>query len=157
MENTDHIKIDGAEPIRLNEEAIKALNETRKWTTFFGILGIIIIVIMLLAAGIMTFVLPALNEGNDLGFPPVIMGLFYLLFSGIYLLPVLYLMRFGSILRKALAMSHEQLMGQALKNLTLHFRTVGIITIILISLYIILIIAMVIFGMGMFTGNLIGA
>ncbi|KAF0198649.1 MAG: hypothetical protein FD166_1290 [Bacteroidetes bacterium] len=157
MENSDFNHQESNTPIRLNEEAIRSLTETRKWTTFFGILGIIAIALMLLAAAIMTFVLPILNEGNDLGFPPVFIGLLYLVLGGLYVLPVLYLMRFGNLARKALLMSDEQLMGNALRNLTLHFRVVGIFAIVMISLYILMIIAMLVFGMGMFAGNMIGA
>jgi hypothetical protein len=157
MENNNFTPQEPGAPIKLNEEAIRSLTETRKWTTFFGVLGIIAISLMLLAAAIMTFILPIMNEGNDLGFPPVIIGLLYLIMGGLYILPVLYLMRFGSMTRKALLMSDEQLMGNALRNLTLHFRVVGIFVIIIISLYILMIIAMLVFGMGMFAGNLIGA
>lgn len=157
MENNELSQSEPTEPIRLNDESVRSLTETRKWTTFFGILGIIAVAILLLAALIMTFVLPVLNEGGDMGFSPVLMGLIYVVICGLYILPVLYLMRFGSALKKALVMKDDQLMGIALKNLNLHFRTVGIITIVFISLYILMIIAMIVFGMGMYAGKLIGA
>jgi len=157
MENSDFNHPESYTPIKLNEEAIRSLTETRKWTTFFGVLGIIAISFMMLSAAIMTFVLPMMNEGNDLGFPPVFIGLLYLILGGLLVLPVLYLMRFGAMTRKALLMSDEQLMGNALRNLSLYFRVVGIFSIVMISLYILMIIAMLVFGMGMFAGNLIGA
>ncbi len=102
-------------------------------------------------------VLPMMNEQNNMPFPPALLGFIYLIFSAIYILPVLFLMRFSSILRKAINSTDENLMGLALKNLALHFRTVGIITIVVISLYVMIIIGMLVLGMGMYAGNLIGA
>ncbi|PKO97595.1 MAG: hypothetical protein CVU14_10505, partial [Bacteroidetes bacterium HGW-Bacteroidetes-9] len=144
------------EPIRLNETAIKSLTETRKWTAFFAILGIIFIVLMIIVAVVFIIVLPMMNEQNNMPFPPALFGFIYLIFSAIYILPVIFLMRFTSILRKAITSTDESLMGLAMKNLALHFRTVGIITIAVISLYVMLIIGMLVLGMGMYAGNLIG-
>jgi hypothetical protein len=157
MENYEIMPNDLSEPLKLNQEAVHSLQETRKWTTFFGILGIILIVIMLIISLIMALVLPFLNEPVNTPFPPALLSIVYLIIAGIYILPVIYLMRFGSFARKALSVSSDQMLGQAMKNLALHFRTVGIITIAMICLYILAIIFMVIFGMGMYAGNMIGA
>ncbi|NTW25398.1 MAG: hypothetical protein HGA37_11915 [Lentimicrobium sp.] len=157
MDNFDAQHPEPVSPVLLNDEAIKALSETRKWTNFFSILGIIGIVIILFAAVIMAFVLPSLNEEAGQDVSPVFIGLLYLIFSALYLLPVIYLFRFGSMMKKAIAESSNQLMGAAFKNLSLHFRTVGIITIVFISFYILAILLMLIFGMGMFAGDLFKA
>jgi hypothetical protein len=157
MDSYELSQSEPAEPLKLNQEAVQSLQETRKWTTFFGILGIILIVIMLIISLIMALVLPFLNETVDTPFPPALMSIVYLIIAGIYILPVIYLMRFGSFSRKALSVSSDQMLGQAMKNLALHFRTVGIITIVMISLYILAIILMVIFGIGMYAGQIIGA
>ncbi len=157
MDNFENTPIVPAEPLRLNDEAIQSLKETRKWTTFFGILGIILVGLLLVISLIVALVLPFLNESANTPFPPALLSIVYLIIAGIYILPVIYLMRFGSNLKKALSASSDQMFGQAMKNLALHFRTVGIITIAFISLYIIFIIAMIVFGMGMYSGNFIGA
>ncbi|MBK6963780.1 MAG: hypothetical protein IPH20_07460 [Bacteroidales bacterium] len=153
MDITDHTPDSGRERLTLNNEAIQSLRETRKWTTFFGILGILMVVILLITSLILAFVLPLINETAETPVNPVFFSAIYLLLGGIYILPIIYLMRFGSLIRKAFMESSDQLVGLALKNLALHFRTVGIITIVMIGLYILFIIAMVIFGMGMFTGD----
>lgn len=145
------------EPIRLNELAITSLTETRKWTNFFAILGIIGIGLMVLFAFIMLLVLPMINADSAMPFPPALFGIVYLVLGAIYILPVIFLLRFSSLLRKAIHSTDENLMGLALKNLALHFRTVGILTIAIISLYVIFIIGMLVLGMGMYAGNLIGA
>jgi hypothetical protein len=153
MDITELTPDSGRERLTLNNEAIQSLKETRKWTTFFGILGILMIAILLVTSLIMAFVLPLLNENAGTPINPVLFSAIYLVMGGIYILPVIYLMRFGSLIRKAFLESSDQLVGLALKNLALHFRTVGIITIVMIGLYILFIIAMVIFGMGMFNGD----
>jgi len=157
MDNHELSQSEPTEPLKLNQEAVQSLRETRKWTTFFSILGIILIVIMLIISLIVALVLPFLNESVNTPFPPALLSIVYLIIAGIYILPVIYLMRFGSLVKKALSVSSDQMLGQAMKNLALHFRTVGIITIVMISLYIVAIILMVIFGMGVYAGNMIGA
>lgn len=140
--------------IQLNEESIHSLTEIRKWTNFFGILGIIALVFMLLAGIIMVLVLPFLNEtGPATSFSPLISGILYLFFSALYILPILFLLRFTKALRRALGSADEHLMGIAMKNLALHFRTVGIITIGFIVLYIALIVVLFVMGLGMFAGS----
>lgn len=157
MDNIDPKHLDPDVPVLLNKEALKALSETRKWTNFFSILGIIGIALFLVAAVIMAFVLPSMNEEAGQNYSPVFIGLLYLVFAALYLLPIIYLFRFGSMMRKAISESSDQLMGAAFKYLSLHFRTIGIITIVVISLYILAIILMLIFGMGMFAGDLFKA
>jgi amino acid transporter len=151
METSEHTPLVNREPLTLNNEAIQSLRETRKWTTFFGILGILMVVILVITSLIMVFVLPFMNENAGTTINPILFSAVYLFLGGIFVLPIIYLMRFGSLIRKAFQESSDQFVGQALKNLALHFRTVGIITIVMIGLYILFIIAMVIFGAGMFT------
>lgn len=155
MENTENFtQSPNLQPIQLTEESIQSLTETRKWTNFFGILGIIGVVFMILAGLIMVFVLPFLNE-NDSSFPfsPLLAGILYLTLSALCVLPIIYLLRFTRLLRLAITSSSEQLMGTAMKNLALHFRTVGIMTIVFIALYILFILLMVVMGLGMFAGS----
>lgn len=153
MDISETAPVSKRDPLTLNNEAIQSLKETRKWTTFFGILGILMVAILIVTSIIVAIVLPLINETTETPLNPVFFSAVYLLLGGIYILPIIYLMRFGSLIRKAFVESSDQLVGLALKNLALHFRTVGIITIVMIGLYILFIIAMVIFGMGMFTGD----
>ncbi len=157
MDNIDPKQLEPEVPLSLNHEALKALSETRKWTNFFSILGIIGIVLFLIAAVIMAVVLPSLNEEAGQDYSPVFIGLLYLIIGTLYLLPIIYLFRFGSMMRKAISESSDQLMGVAFKYLNLHFRTIGIITIVFIALYILAIILMLVFGMGMFASDLFKA
>ncbi|HPG33016.1 MAG: hypothetical protein H6541_06265 [Lentimicrobiaceae bacterium] len=141
--------------IVLNAEAIHSLAETRKWTSFFAVLGIIALVFMFVAGIISIIVLPMLNqESEPTALPAIVTGLVYLLLGVIYLFPIIYLFRFTKLVRQAIASSNGNLMSSALYNLKLHFRTVGIITIGFIAVYLIFIMFLLVFGAGMLAGNI---
>jgi len=153
MDSPDLIKEKAIEPLVINDQAAASLAETRKWTNFFGIIGIIMIAFMLLASLVMVFVLPFMNQENGQTFPALAAGILYLVFSAVYVLPVIYLLKFSKKMRESLTTRNEDVTASAFQNLALHFRTVGIITIVFISLYIVFILAMIIFGMGLFAGS----
>lgn len=157
MEENNYTATEIKDPITLNRQSVESLTETRKWTTFFSILGFIFVGLMVILALVMALILPFLNEAGQMPYPPILLSVIYLILGGIYLLPVIFLMRFGNLLKRALLSRSTEVFGEAMKNLALHFRTVGIMTIIFIALYILAIIAMVILGAGMFAGNFLNA
>ena len=131
-------QLDDIPRMHINAMSMASLSETRRWTLFFAVLGIIGIVLMVLLAIVMMAVLPRMNEG--MGMPmPLPMGVFgfvYLVIAAIYLLPVIYLLQFSRKIKTALTTRDSEILGQALRSLMLHFRTVGIIMIVFIFLYI---------------------
>lgn len=157
MEENNYTATEIKDPITLNRQSVESLTETRKWTTFFSILGFIFVGLMVILALVMALILPFLNEAGQMPYPPFLLSVIYLILGGLYLLPVIFLMRFGNFLKRALLSGSTEVFGEAMKNLSLHFRTVGIMTIIFITLYILAIIAMVILGAGMFAGNFLNA
>ncbi|MBL7903997.1 MAG: hypothetical protein JNL22_03145 [Bacteroidales bacterium] len=157
MEEHNYTTPEIKDPITLNQQSVESLTETRKWTTFFSILGFIFVGLMVVLALVMALILPFLNETSQMPYPPFLLSVVYLIFGGLYLLPVIFLMRFGSLLKRALLSGSTEVFGEAMKNLALHFRTVGIMTIIFIALYILAIIAMVILGAGLFAGGFLNA
>ena len=77
--------------IRLNEPAFASLNEMRKWTLFFAILGIVGVAFMVIIGIVVMVVLPAFNQGMDAPYPTALLGTVYLILGAIYVLPILYL------------------------------------------------------------------
>jgi hypothetical protein len=75
-------------------------------------------------------------------------GVVYLIFSAIYIMPVIYLLQFSSRIKSALVTRNSETLGLALKSLMLHFRTIGIITIVIISLYLIVLVGVMVMGAG---------
>ncbi|KAF0203520.1 MAG: hypothetical protein FD170_947 [Bacteroidetes bacterium] len=135
--------------IRLNEPAFASLNEMRKWTLFFAILGIVGVAFMVIIGIVVMVVLPAFNQGMDAPYPTALLGTVYLILGAIYVLPILYLMQFSSRIKKALNFRDENILSDAFNALKLHFRTVGIITIVIISLYLVLFLGLLVFGAGL--------
>jgi len=124
--------------------ATRSLNELRKWTTFFGILALVGLFFMAVITVVMMVVIPKINDGFDmpLPYPLPMLGLMYLITIAIYILPLIYLFRFSKFMHLALKSSDNGLLSQALRNLMLHFRTVGILTIVFISLYLLMLVVL---------------
>lgn len=144
-------QLDDIPKMHINAMSAASLSETRRWTLFFAVLGIIGIVLMVLLAIVMMAILPSMNQG--MGMPmPLPMGIFgfvYLVIAAIYLLPVIYLLQFSRKIKTALTTRDSDILGQALRSLMLHFRAVGIIMIVFIFLYILVIVGMMVLGAGL--------
>lgn len=136
--------------MNINSVSYASLSEVRKWTLFFAILGFVGIAILLIMAVVMMVVLPAINAGMPTPLPMGLIGIVYLIFSAICILPVIYLLQFSNRLRTALVTRNSETLGLALKSLMLHFRTIGIITIVIISLYLLILVGVMVMGVGLF-------
>lgn len=149
-------QLDDIPKMHINEMSLISLSETRKWTLFFAILGIIGIVLMVVLAIVMMVLLPAMNQGIQMPVPAGVLGFVYLFIAAIYLMPVIYLLQFSSRIKAATTTRDSKILGQALRSLMLHFRTVGIITIIIIFLYILLMVGVMVLGAGLMgLGNMV--
>ncbi|MDY0102609.1 MAG: hypothetical protein RBS07_06695 [Lentimicrobium sp.] len=143
-------QINGVREMNINSLSYSSLAETRKWTLFFAILGIIGIALMLILAIAVMVILPAMNNGFNTPMPTGIIGIIYLIISAIYILPVIFLLQFSNRIKTALATRNSETLGFALKSLMLHFRTVGIITIGIMLLYLIILVGVLVMGAGLF-------
>lgn len=127
----------GYQDLSLSKSAIVFLEETRKWTNFLSILGFIGIGIMvvfgLFAGAIMS------TMSNTLGAPvdafPGFFGFIYIIMALVYFFPVLYLYRFGAKLKVALKTHDNTMLTLALENLKSHYKFVGIVAVIMLSIY----------------------
>lgn len=119
------------------------LAESAKWAKFLSIVGFImcgIIVILSFFAG--TIFSASMNQDNDYtdgaGFAGlgIIMTIFYLAIGVLYFFPCLFLFRFANQMTAALDTNEQITLNKSLQNLKRMFRYMGILTIIVISLYI---------------------
>lgn len=127
-------QIENPKSIELNENSINHLNETRKWTLFFSILGFVGMGIGLIVFPILLLTSKSQKDSEVfmLSIGPII------LFTVLYFFPILYLYRFSSNSRKALINSDTALLEDALNYLKRHFRFIGAITIIILFIYFII-------------------
>jgi glycosyltransferase involved in cell wall biosynthesis len=128
------------------------LNTTSKWATFLAILGFISIGFLVLAGISMTVfgtLLSDIAKNSSSAFTNMLfpyIGIVYILFAVLYFFPSLYLYNFANKVKKALAINIQEELEESFKNLKKLFKFLGVMTIILISSYIILIPTIVFFA-----------
>ena len=125
------------------ESAIPYLNSTRKWTMFFAVLGFVMIALM----GLGFIVMLIASAISPLGGMMAIIAVLYAIIIAIYFFPVYYLFKFSEEAKKALASRNQEATEKCFRYLSLHFKIVGIITIVMLSLYILAIIGIATYGM----------
>jgi hypothetical protein len=122
--------------MELGPEALNHLNATRKWTMFLSVLGFIFLG-LLIVAGIATntFLSAFKTEEVNLGIPESFLLILFIVISVIYFFPVFYLFRFSRSARDAVQNRDIKKMEKALKNLRIYFTYIGVMAIIVISIY----------------------
>ncbi|MBW6500370.1 MAG: hypothetical protein K0B05_03155 [Bacteroidales bacterium] len=131
MENNAEKRI-----IEIDQDTLKDLNATRKWTMFLAIIGFILVGFMLiagLAAG--TFLSVFKTEEVNLGIPESLVILLFLVIAAIYFFPVFFLFRFSRHTSRGVSKLDSAEIHKAFKNLRTYFTYIGILAIIVIVIY----------------------
>jgi len=137
--------------LQFTQQAQDFLRETAKWATFLAIVGFIgeafyvLIGIFYITMGSTLFQsagMPMGMAGMGAIFPAV--GVAFIIMAIIFIFPFLYLMRFASNTKAALAESNTEKLTKAFENLKSHYKFWGIFFIIILSFYaLIFVIAMI--------------
>jgi hypothetical protein len=146
----NHVEIKD-QKIELEGVTLLHMNELRKWTQFLTILGFVGIGLILFI-GVIMLVISFMQTGtpfDQLGLIGHLMWVGYITISVIYFFPVLYMYRFSIQAKKSLlTLGSGDLskvhMASAIENLKKHFRYVGIVTIIILALYVVVLIGLLI-------------
>ena len=124
--------------IEIGPESLNNLNATRKWTMFLSVLGFIFLGFLIVAGLITsTFLSTFKSEEVNLGIPESLMVIVFIIIAAIYFFPVLFLFRFSRHTRNAVQTLDKQELHKAFKNLRVYFTYIGIMVIIVISIYIV--------------------
>ncbi|TXE11809.1 hypothetical protein FUA26_07020 [Seonamhaeicola algicola] len=130
----------------INSEIKDYLTETVKWSSFLAILGFVGVGLMIFA-GIIMGITGAASSGlasaYGAGYASGI-ALFYIILAAVYFFPVMYLFRFSKSMKSALKQENNNDFAKAFSSLKSHYKFLGIFSIVLISLYILVIIGAVI-------------
>ena len=130
--------------IKLNQLAVDYLKESAKWSMFLAIMGFIGIGFMVVAALVMgTFMSSLMPYGGFLS------GI-YILMAVLYFFPIYYLYKYATDMKTSLSENDEEGLATALGYLKSHHKFLGISIIVVISLYILLIIGFIAFGVSNF-------
>ena len=131
--------------LQLSEQIISYLNETRRWAKFLAIMGFVgvgLIVILALSIGALVNFISSLSP-TPLPFPAFLLTVIYLLVALLYFFPVLYLYRFSTKMEFALTRKDQQELTSSFENLKSVFKFLGIMTIVVLTLYALAIIGVV--------------
>ncbi len=119
------------------------LEESAKWGKFLAIVGFVISGLIFIAGLTISSNMGSgsplggegvFGPGTPAGLGPVLM-IFYIVAAVLYFFPCLYLYRFSTKMRTALASDDQQTLTESFQNLKSMFRFVGIIAIILLAFY----------------------
>jgi hypothetical protein len=125
----------------LDERSKAYLLETTRWTKFLSIIGFIFIGLMLIVALAMftmgSYVSSFAGLGSYFG---VGMGMAYLVIIALYIFPVLSLLRFSTNMKAGIQTSNAELITEGFRHQKNLFKFMGIMTIVVISLYLIMIV-----------------
>lgn len=135
--------------LQLNESAKGFLKETAKWAYFLSILGYIGIGFIVLAAvfagALFAFIGNLSREMNNFGaMGGSFISAFYLIIAAFYFFPVYYLNKFASNAKIALRDNDSKLLADSFEYLKSHYKFIGILSLIILSLYALIIVFVVI-------------
>lgn len=130
------------EQLTLNSSSRKFLRETAKWTKFLAILGFVAMGFMVLMSFFIGSIFKTLPQASELpadfGF---VMAIVYLIIAGLYFFPIYYLFQFSKQLKAALLSKSDETLAVAFEMLKSHYKFAGVFSIIILSLYVLTIIA----------------
>lgn len=118
--------------------ALSSLESAARWARTLAIIGFIGLGLMVLG-GLFLMVGGAMSSGYSYrrgpDIPFALMGILYWVMAVIYFFPILYLYRFGSEAKEAVRRRDKNVLEMALNYLQMHYQYLGILTIVLLSLY----------------------
>ena len=136
------------------------LRETAKWAKFLAIVGFVMCVLIALLGIFFGAIISAMTARFNPSTPaPVettaaasVMGaILYVFIAIVYFIPCLFLLRFSNQMLVALRNNDQQKLTSSFRNLKSCYKYVGILTIILLSLYLIIFLFV---GLGAMAGGL---
>ncbi|MGE5106582.1 MAG: DUF5362 family protein [Sphingobacteriales bacterium] len=127
------------------------LMETAKWGKFLGIMGFIGCGLLVIVAIFMGSTFASLRSqfGGMGGMSGGVITIFYLLFAMLYFFPCFYLYNFSVKMQSALRNNDQMALQSAFANQKSCYKFVGILTIVVMSLYLLAIIFGVLFAASM--------
>jgi hypothetical protein len=127
--------------IEIEEKTLSHLNTASKWAMFLAIVAFIFLGLILIIGLLAGTFLSAFSTGEKgLGIPESLMFIPVLLIGVIYFFPVLFLFRFSKFAHRAIQTLDKLELNKAIKNLKACFAYIGILIIIILTLYILVLI-----------------
>jgi len=139
-------------PLGINQTMRSYFAEMAKWGKLMAIVGFIVLAFIIL--GGIALLLGSSMLGSQsvelsqlAGFPLKLFGALYLLIGVFYFFPTYYLLKFSDLMRASLRSNDESLMTSSFENLKSLFKFMGIITVVIIAIYLLMFIAIAVGSM----------
>ncbi|GET23809.1 DUF5362 family protein [Prolixibacter sp. NT017] len=131
--------------ITLSDDALRQISQTAKWAQFLAIIGFVLTALIVVAGLFMGSFMSIFKEmsGNTQmpHMPFAVLSVVYVIMGGVYFIPSWFLYKFSTETRKALFGNDEEILTQAFANLRRTFKFLGIMTIIIVGLYVLVLVA----------------
>lgn len=127
--------------LEITSKFLSYFKESGGWALFLAILGFVAIGLMILGGLIFGIVMMNSYYGGEIG---AIVMLVYVVMGGVMFFPTLYMLKFATGIRAAIKSGNDDDYDNAFKNLKNYFKFVGIMTIVIIGLYIVFILIAII-------------
>lgn len=125
------------EGITITSASQQNLKEAGRWANFLAIVGFVMLGLMVLGAIAMFALGSILPLGS--GMSAGAAGVVYILMAALYFFPTYYLYQFSSKIKVGLKSTSQKDVDEAFQNLKSMFKFVGILMIIVLSIYVIII------------------
>jgi hypothetical protein len=134
----------------LDSEGVNNLKTGRGWALFIAILRLVGLAILIVFS--IVIIIGAIFSGSSSGWIMGLYGLICLIFSGVLLIPLIYMIKFTNHAARACNQKDSVSLNSAIKNLRSYFKTTGIIVIVFVVLYLIFIILLLAFSSSLLGG-----
>lgn len=128
--------IDDSFEMTLNDQMRSYIQEIAKWSYFLSIVGFIFIGLMVLGGLFAGLMFGNMTNELGMGMGGGFLSLFYLVGALLYFFPIFYLFRFSSKAKVALRSGSDMELTDAFENLKSHYKFLGILTIVILVLYV---------------------
>lgn len=125
-------------PLTLDKESLTYLEETRRWANFLAVMGFIGLGLLVLIGLFMGTFMGAMMSQAGSPVPMQFFSIWFFAIALIYFFPILYLYRFARNLKIAIHEMNQEKLNSSLSNLKSLFKFMGIVTIIVLSIYVII-------------------
>ena len=140
MENIEKNNLEVSESVRTS------LDTMVYWSKFLAIVGYIGIGLILL---VVVAIISTSTDIKSFGtYEPGIIAVIYLVMAVIYYFPVNYLYKFATNTRHALTSDSQTSLNFGLSNLASSFKCMGVLTLVILSLYALIFLFAIVGGMG---------
>ncbi len=134
MDTLDN-NITSQENLRIGAADKQNLNEMVRWARFIAIVGFVMLGIMALAMVSMLSLSSSNPFMRNSDASPVLMALIFLLGIAIYFFPIYYLFKAAKGIKRGLNSNDEVSLSDGFANLKSHYKFIGILMVVVLSLY----------------------